>query len=183
MTKKVIVSGFLGGVVLMIWTFIVNGIFGLNSRIQMKTIPNERQVYEVLKENVTASGRYICNPELTTERRYPEGEPVYSVLYGGMGHEAAGSLMLIGLVVFLLTPTIAAWMLSKTTEETLSRYPRKVLFFTAIGLLFALFGDMTRYGIGDYPMRDSLILSLHNIVVWTVAGLVVAWRIKPAEKQ
>lgn len=179
MPKKVISAGLLGGVVLMVWTFLVNGVFGFQSRIDMKQIPAERQVYETLKEHVVDPGRYVCNPELTSEGRFPDEEPVFSVLYGGVGHEAAGGLMLVGLVVFFLAPLIGAWMLSQTSGRVMSSYSRKVLFFVAIGALFAIFGDLTNFGIGDYPVKDAVVLAASHIVVWTLVGLVVAWRIKP----
>jgi hypothetical protein len=179
MLKKVIVAGILGGVVLMAWTFVVNGILGFKASMDMKQIAEERQVYETLKEHIVNPGRYIVNPELTSEGRFPEGKPVFSVLYGGVGHESAGSLMLVGLVVFFLTPITGAWMLSQTSERIMSSYARKVMFFTAIGLLFALFTDLMNFGIGSYPVKDAIILAVYHIIVWTLVGLVVAWRIKP----
>jgi hypothetical protein len=179
MLKKVIVAGLLGGVVLIVWTFVVNGLLRFEAGINMKQIPAERQVYEMLKEHITEPGRYVCNPELTSEGRFPNEEPVFSVLYGGMGHESAGEHMLVGLVVFLLSPIIAAWMLSQTSARVMSGYCRKVLFFVAIGFLFAIFGDLTSFGIGGYPAKDVVLLAANDIVVWTLVGLVVAWRIKP----
>lgn len=179
MLKKVIIAGMLGGIVLIIWTFVVNVLFGFKSSLEMKQIPNERQVYEILKENIVDPGKYICNPELTAERPFPDGEPVFGVLYSGIGHESAGKLMLIELVVFFLAPIIGAWMLSQTSRRIMSSYPRKVLFFVAIGLLFALFTDLTNFDIGSYPIKDAILLAINNIIVWTLVGLAVAWRIKP----
>ncbi len=179
MLKKVIIAGMLGGVVLMVWTLVVNGIFRFQASIDMKRIEAERQVYEVLKEHIVDPGRYIINPELTSEMRFPDGEPAFSVLYGGVGHESAGSFMLVGLVIFFLAPMIGAWMLSQTSERVMSSYPRKVLFFVAIGLLFALFTDLTDFGIGSYPLRDALLFAINHIVAWTLVGVVVAWRMKP----
>ena len=177
--KKIIRAGLPGGAVLILWTFLINGIFRFQANIDMKQIPAERRVYEMLKEHIVEPGRYICNPALTPNWRFPDGEPVFSVLYGGIGHEAAGGLMLIGLAFFLLAPLIAAWMLSQTSEQVLSNYPRKVLFFTAIGLLFAIFGDLTNFGIGNYPFKDAALLAVNHIITWTLVGLVIAWRIQP----
>ena len=179
MKKKVIISGILGGVVLTVLTFVSNGILGFNSSMNMKRIPNEREVYEILKENIVEPGRYICNPEVTSSGIFPEGEPVFSILYGGMGHEEAGRLSLVGLFIFFLAPIIGAWMLSITSERIISSYHRKVLFFAAIGLLFAVFGNLSNFGIANYPLRDTLILAAYNIFVWTIIGLVVAWQMKP----
>ena len=71
-------------------------------------------------------------------------------------------------------------MLSITSKKILESYFRKVLFFIGIGLLIALFTDLMDFGIGSYPLKDALIFAVHNITVWTVIGLVVAWRIKPS---
>lgn len=177
--KNVIGAGLLGGVVLILWTFVANGVFGFQSRIDMRQLSAEAQVYETLKEHIRIPGRYTVNPQLTAEGRFPDGEPVFSVLYGGVGHEAAGSLMLLGLVLFLLTPVIGAWMLSQTSVRVLSSYGRKVLFFTAIGLLFAIYGDLTSYGIGNYPLNGALAFAAYHMVTWTLVGLAVAWRIRP----
>jgi hypothetical protein len=179
--KNVLGAGALGGVVLIVWTFVVNGILGFQARIDMKQIPAERQVYETLKEYVAAPGRYIVNPEVTSDQRFPEGEPVFSVLYGGMGHEAAGQLMIVGLVILFLAPIVGAWMLSQASGRVLSSYPRKVMFFVAMGLLFAIFSDLAKWGIGNYSLRDAILLAANDLVVWTLVGLVVAWRIQRKE--
>ena len=177
--KRVVIAGLIGGVVLMALTFVVNGVFGFRARIDMKQIPAERQVYELLRESVTQPGRYVCNPEMTPDRRFPNDAPVFSVFYSGMGHEAAGKLAAIGFVISLVAPTIGAWMLSVTSARILASYPRKVLFFSAIGVLFALYGDLMSFGIGGYPLTDALMIAVFNIAAWTVVGLVVAWRIRP----
>jgi hypothetical protein len=177
MSKNVIGAGLLGAVVLMVWTIVVDGLLGFHSRIEMKQLAGERQVYETLKQYVVDPGRYAINPPLTSERRFPEGEPAFSVLYGGVGHEAAGRSMLIGLAVFLITPVIAAWMLSQMSGRVLSSYGRRVAFFVGIGLLFALSSDLAHMGIGGYPPGDAVILAFRHVIDWTLVGLVIAWRI------
>jgi hypothetical protein len=177
--KKVIIAGLLGGLALMVWMFVVNGVFGFHSRLTMKEVTAEQVVYEVLKEQITEPGRYVVNPAVDDEGRYRGGEPVFSVLYGGMGHEAAGFLMLVGLAIFVLAPMLGAWMLSRASNRVLSSYPRKVMFFLALGVQFALVSDMMAFGIGGYPLKDVILLGLNHIGAWTVVGLVIAWRITP----
>ena len=179
--KRVIIAGLMGALVLIVWTFVVNGLLGFQARIDMKQLPAEREVYEVLKEHVAEPGRYACNPEVNPERGFPGEEPVFSVLYGGMGHEAAGKLMLVGLVVFVLSPIIGAWMLSQASDRVLASYCRKVMFFVAIGLLFAIYNHVASSGIGGYPFKDAIALAANDIVVWMLMGLVVAWRLKPGQ--
>lgn len=177
--KRVIVAGLLGWVLMIVWTAVVNGVFGFRSRIDMKRIPDERRVYEVLKESVVEPGRYVVNPEVSPARAFPGEEPVFSIHYSGVGHGFAGPLAVLQLAVSLLALMVAAWMLSTASERILSSYPRKVLFFASIGFLFAVFDDLMDFGIGGYPLSDALALAVHDVVVWTFVGLVVAWRIRP----
>jgi hypothetical protein len=177
--KKVIVAGLLGGLVMMVWMIVVNGILGFNSRINMKRIADERVVYETLKNNITEPGRYVCNPEVTSEG-FPAGEPVFSILYGGMGHEAAGRNMLIQLPVFFIAPIIAAWLLSVTSKKTLASLPIKVAFVACIGLLLGVWGHLGNHGIGGYPLESTIALMAHDIILWALVGLVLAWRLRPA---
>lgn len=180
MARKVIVSGLIGGIALFLWTFVVNGIFGFRSAIDMNRIPDERRVYALLKETVTEPGHYAVNPEATPSEGFPAGEPVFDVSYAGFGHEAAGRLTLLQLGIAFLSTILAAALLSVASTRVLSSYPRKVLFFAGVGLLFALFSDVPSYGIGGYPLGDALLLAANSILSWTVVGLAVAWRMKPA---
>ena len=178
MWRRVVLPGLLGGLAMVVWAFVVNGILGFKASIDMKQVPNERSVYELLKANITEPGRYVCNPALTDSERFPDGEPVFGIVYGGMGHEAAGSHALFDLALFFVIPILAAWMLSGA-DRVLSSYARKLLFFVAVGLLIGLSSRLTAFGIGGYPLADAMTLALHDVVLWAVVGSVMAWRIRP----
>ena len=179
MAKRVIGAGLAGGVTLIAWTFVVNGILGFQTRIDMKPIAAEREVYEVLKQNIVSPGRFVANPAPTSAGRFPDNEPVFSILYGGVGHESAGGLALIGLAAFLVAPMIVAWMLSQASDEVLSSYPRRVLFCAAIGVLLAVLSDLPSFGIGEYPLGDAVLLAANHVVAWTLVGVVLATRLGP----
>ncbi|MGB2965275.1 MAG: hypothetical protein WBB69_14940 [Anaerolineales bacterium] len=179
MVKKVVIAGLLGWVVLIVWGFVVNGVFRFNSRVNLNQIPDDRRVYQFLKETITEPGRYIINPELTASGLFPDGDPVYSIHYSGLGHDAARELMLLQLAILLLIAMIAAWIMSLSSHRMLSSYPRKVLYFIAIGLLFSGFSFLTNFRIDRYPLTDALLLAIHDVSLWTILGLVLAWRITP----
>lgn len=181
MIKKVIIAGLAGGLTIIIWSFLVNGVLGLRHNVDMKEIPNERQVYELLKQSIANPGRYLCNPELTQSYTFPNNEPVYSIGYGGMGHEAAGKQELLSFILAIIAAATGAFLLSQTSEKIMLSYPRKVLFFAFIGLLVAILSDIGRYGIRNYPLGDALLLAVNDIALWTVVGLVIALLIKPSK--
>ena len=101
-----------------------------------------------------------------------------------MGHEAAGPLsVILDFIYAFITATLCAWLLSLTSERIISNYPRKVFFVIITGVLFVFFSDIKKYGIGNYPLNDTLIMTFHNIILWTVLGLVISLFIKPIPKR
>jgi hypothetical protein len=181
MLKRVIGAGLSGGVVLIVWTFVFNAVLGFQSSLDMNRIPAEGLVYELLQEHFIEPGRYICNPAPTSGEQVQGEGPVFTVLYSGVGHEAAGTLMWISLVLFFLTPLIAAWMLSQTSRRIQSSYALKVIYFVVLGLFIALVKDVPKFGIGGYPLADAMAFAVNDIAMWTLVGLVVAWRVRPLE--
>lgn len=178
--KRVIIAGLLGWVVMIVWFVIVNGFLGFMRGIEMNQLADEREVYAFLVEHVPAPGRYVINPEISPERGFPGDDPVFAVQYSGLGHADAGQEMLVGLVVMLLVPVVGAWLLFNASVHVLSGYGSRLLFFSVIGLVFALLGVMARFGLAKYPLGHAVALSVHDLVAWIVAGLVVAWLIRPA---
>ncbi len=180
MIRQVIIAGLLGALVLVVWTFALNVMLGFRSDIDMKRIPDEQQVYQVLREQLPEPGRYICNPTTTNEGRVAGDEPVFSVLFSGLGHESAGRLMLLDLAIFVLAPIIVAWLASMTSDRVKASYARKVLFYAGVGLLIAVFSDLADHGIGGYPLGDTIALAVNDLVAWVFVGLGVAWLITPS---
>ncbi|MDD4856873.1 MAG: hypothetical protein PHD74_02065 [Candidatus Krumholzibacteria bacterium] len=174
MLKRILLSGILGGVVLLLWTLILNTVFGFTARVEMGGIANERAVYSILKENVTAPGAYMANPEPVPGVGFPPGEPVYGIRYSGIGHEAAGRMLFVEPAIVLVAAILVAWLLSMTSRRILSRYFSKVLFVFVVGLLLAVFGDIAKIGIGGYAAKTSLLLAARDVISWTLAGLVIA---------
>ena len=183
MWKRVLLAGVLGGIVFFVWTFVTNAIFRFNLQVNMKPVPDERRVYAVLKENIVVPGRYVCNPALTKERVFPLNEPVFAIQYGGSGHEAAGRAQATQLAMGFVVPLLAAGMLSVASEKILASYFRRVLFITAIGLLFVVSASTTMSSIGGYPLHDTLLLAAYDVFTWILLGLVIAWPIKGAPEK
>ena len=181
--QRVILAGLLGGLVLMVWFVIVDGILGFKRGMEMNTVADERSVYAFLVDHVPEPGRYVVNPEILPAQAFPEHDPVFSVQYSGLGHADAGREILLGLVVMLLAPVVGAWLLFNASSRVLSGYGSRIVFFSAIGLVFTLFGVMTRFGLASYSLGNAVALSAHDLAAWIVAGLVVAWFVRPAVPQ
>jgi hypothetical protein len=181
MLRRVCVAGTLGFVVLAIWTFLVNVLFGFAVRTQMNRVADEPTVYRVLKEHVAAPGAYLVNPSLTSGRQFPAGEPVFSVSYSGVGHEAAGQMMLIEMGVAFVAALLVAGLLSTASASVQSTWARRTGFVVAIGVLLALTADLSRYGIGGWPLGSAAAAATVRVIGWALAGVAMSWATPPPE--
>ena len=172
MVRRVILSGVLGGIVMMLWAFVANAGFRLRTHVDMKRISEEARLYQVLKETVAEPGGYVVNPAPTSEV-VRDREPVFAVRYSGLGHEAAGWTMLWQFALWMVASAIAAWLSSRVNG--------RVVFFMVLGLLFAVFSELPRLDIGGYPLGSVLLLAGNTFVAWTLAGLVIAWQMRPIQ--
>lgn len=174
MVRKIIFGSLLGCLTLLIWLTAVNTLFRVSMRVNMNRLPNEREVYTVLAEEVAAPGVYVVNPELIPGDGFPPNMPVYTVSYSGFGHEAAGRQMLFELGAILLAMIIASSLLANASENVLARYGHRVMFFSALSLVIALTGKLTLYNIGGYPLGSAFLATVNTFIAWSIAGLVVA---------
>lgn len=172
--RRTLIGGLLGGIVMIAWFVVADAALGLKRSVDMKTLPNERIVYAFLAENIVEPGRYVCNPELLPEQRFPGDAPIFAVDFSGLDHDDAGQEMFLGLAVALLACIAGAWLLANSSRRILSRYGSRVLFLAMIGLVVAVLSMAARFGISAYSFGDALALAGHDFAAWVVAGLAVA---------
>jgi hypothetical protein len=177
--RGVLIGGLLGGLMMIAWFVVADGILGLKSSIDMKTLPNEREVYAYLNENITEPGRYVCNPEILPEQRFPGEAPIFGVNYTGLGHDDAWQEMVLGLLVAVLAPLTGACLLRNASTRVLSQYGSRLVFFATIGIAVVLLVVLARFGLAAYSLSDAVMLGLHDLAGWVLAGVLVAWKVTP----
>jgi uncharacterized membrane protein len=183
MIRRTLLAGTLGFVALTFWTIVLNVLFGFTVRVAMNRVADEPVVHRVLKENITAPGVYLINPALTREWQYPAGEPVFGVTYSGMGHEAAGPMMPVEVGLAFVGALLVAGLLSAASASVLSTWVRRTGFVIAVGVLLAVTADLSRVGIGGYPMGVAAAKAAGRVAGWSLAGLAMAWAIRPPAKE
>ncbi len=179
--NRVMAGGVLGALVMLGWLVVADGVFGLRRSVDTDQLEDERAVYEFLVEHVRVPGRYVANPAVVPEQGFPGDAPIFAVHYTGLGHADAGREMLGSLIVLLLASFLGAWLLANSSQSVRSRYGWRVAFFGAVGLVAALLGFGTRFGLAAYSMTDALALAAHDCAAWVLAGLVVALVVRPVE--
>jgi len=177
MIRRILLSGALGFVLLTAWTFVANAIFGLRARVELNRLQDERRVYEVLKESVTAPGVYSVSPAPAEDGRFPADEPVFSVVYTGFSHDAAARAFWGELAIGLVSALLVAALLSLASPLVLAHYALRLLFVTCMGLLLAVAGELTR----GYPPASAWLLAANTLVAWTLAGFGIAALTRPRQ--
>jgi hypothetical protein len=176
MKREILLSGLLGGLVIFAWIILSTSIIPLSGDLP-KQIPDDKEIHTLLKDKIPESGIYwLPGHEGQTKGLYPDydNEPIFYIIHGGVTPGTMMAPTIVEILCIFLTPIIAAWILSMASETILARYTRRVLFVTGIGLLFAVYGDLY----SQKPLDLVALSSLNNVIVWTLVGLVLAWRIK-----
>lgn len=177
MKKKILLSGLLGALVIMVWITISSEII-LLSGDKTEEIQDDKEIHSILKNRLQKSGIYwLPGHEGQNQGQYAdyENEPIFFVYYAGTTPGTMIAPTIVEFVSIFLTPMIAAWLLSMASMKILARYSRRVLFVAVIGLLFAVYGDLFSHK----PLDRMLLSSINHVIAWTLVGLVLAWRIKP----
>lgn len=180
MIKNILIAGLLGGLVIFVWLVLSRGPIPLSGDIP-QPIPNDKELHTTLTETIPEPGLYYL-PGGSEENQalYDDygNEPLFMITNTGRTPNAFMGQFLFELLGIFIAPMIAAWMLSMTSEKILSTYSRRVLFVTVLGLFLALYGDIG----SEKPVSFTLLSSIGSLVTWALAGLVIAWRIKPREQ-
>jgi hypothetical protein len=186
MRRNVWLAGLLGALVMLTWLFVSNTVLPLKSKMIHRVVPNQFQVHQALKNNITQPGTYTClYLTRTEEEKMPDyrSQPIYSITYSGTTHGTTGSAGdLLPIVWIFVAATVASWMLSVTSARMRSTYLRRVLFVALIGLLVALSDDLLQMSFGPQPKDYLVFLAVNNLITWTLAGLVIAACVKPDDR-
>ncbi len=186
MSRKLL-AGFLGALVLMIWGFISWEVLPFHN-MTMHTLSNEDAVVAALKSCNAESGAYMIpgnggKTDAATKKAVMDKMktgPIGWLHYSNQGYgEMDGMYFIKGFLVCLFSSLLAASLLSKLSWSLASRYGARVRFVMMIGLLVAIAGHINDWAWLGYSTSFSLNLAADDIIGWTLAGLVIAWRIKP----
>ncbi|GAB4379661.1 MAG: hypothetical protein Kow0042_29270 [Calditrichia bacterium] len=193
--KRILIAGLLGGIAVFIWGFISWVVLPWHN-MTIKSLPNEEAVVQMLQDANLQTGVYyfpgMKEEKLSAEeaeqamkewaekhRRGPLGTFFY---HSGGTAPMSASTMVTGFLISLLAAVLAAYLLSSASAHLVS-YGRRVLFVTFIGLFAALVSHVTMWNWFYMPVGYSLVNTIDLIVSWLIAGLVIAWRIKPQTAQ
>ena len=184
--KKIILPSFLAAIVVFVWMFISWVIIPWHNG-DMKTI-NDHLLIQQMKESLTQPGIYLYPGELEDQSDaamekwnalYQAGPIVHFMVYNPNGAEWNMALPMIrGFLINFISAFFAAVLLMMTLAQNPSFF-RRVIFVMMLGLFAGFVGPLIEWNYWKFPFGYSIVGVIDLCVTWFLAGLVLAWRIKP----
>lgn len=181
--SRTILAGFLGALVLMIWGFLSWEVLPFH-KSAMHSVSNEDAVLTALKAGNAETGAYMVPGMGTDEASRKAAEekmkigPTAFVHYRTGGYDMA-MYFIKGFLIYFFSAMIAASLLSKLSWSLASKFGARVGFVVTLGIFLAVTSRIGDWNWMGYATDFSLGLAADDIIGWTLAGLVIAWRIKP----
>jgi len=181
----VLVAGVLGAFVVFVAQSLSWLVLGVHDRT-IHELPNGEAIAALLREAAPAPGVYhhpgLPLPGESQEAwaaRYRTGPVVPFLAYHPGGAEPFSPVQpLRGWILDVVSATIVAWMLS-LAAPSLPGYAGRVAFVTLFGAFAACVSWLSMYNWMSLPVDWTIVMSLELVASWALAGLVLAWRIRP----
>ena len=183
---RIILAGFLGALVLFFWGFLSWEVLPFH-KMTTHSLSNEDAVVSALKSGNAETGTYMipAMPEANEAAKKAHLEkmksgPVAWLHYSTTGYEEVDMMYFIkGFIMLFFSAMIAASLLGKLSWALASRYGARVRFVMMIGIFLAITARLGDWAFMGYSTSFSLNLAADDIIGWTLAGFVIAWRMKP----
>lgn len=188
MTKKLVLGSLLAALVLFVWGFIAWAVLSDKLGI-VEGPPGEAAVIDVLDANIEETGAYFFpvegaySPEQDRHaawiQRHTDG-PIGMVFFRKEGLAPSPVVMLEGFLHFFAAALLAALIL-KLVARCLAGYWARVKFVAILACFAAIAIHLSTAIWWYYPWGYTLYSIVTLVVGWTLAGLVLATFVTPAE--
>jgi hypothetical protein len=193
MTKRILLGGVVGGVVMFIWGAVSHMVLPLGE-VGIKQIPNEAAAIAAMRDNIKEAGFYFFpgeehTPGMTEEqqqaamkrwedkfRQGPTGILIYQP--GGQEPLSPGQL-LTELTSNIAAALVAAFLLWQASG--LGGFGGRVLFVTLLGLVSSLAIDVSYWNWYGFPTSFTLATMADQVIGFLLVGLVLAKMVKPPQ--
>jgi len=188
--KQILLAGVLGGIVVYIWGAISWTLLPWHAA-SLRSLPNEAAVAAALRQGAPATGTYTfpAVPDDDAYDRMTEAEqkawmaeyaeaPQGLVVYFERGGDPMNPGPFIsGLMLYVLSSILAAYLLALAVPS-LPTFGRRMSYVTMLGIFAALVSHIMQMNWSFQTLDYSLGQAADLVIGWTLAGGVIAWRVK-----
>ena len=185
--NKLIVPSLITAVVVFIWMFISWMVIGWHN-VDINNLPNGDVLAEQMKQSINEPGIYLYPGQPDDEsdagmkawiEKHKAGPNVNFMVYNPAGADPMNPMLFIkSFIINFIAAFIAGVLLMMTLAQNPSFW-RRVIFVMMLGMFAAFVGPFIEWNWWSYPTGYSMINAIDLCVTWFIAGLVLAWRIKP----
>jgi hypothetical protein len=186
--KKIILAGIVGGIILWVWGFFSWVVLPLHQSA-MRQIPNETEIVGTIARALPGKGVYVY-PRMPLEsagtgaaeqeaamsaymQKYQSG-PTGMIFFDPAGRDPfMPGQMTSGLLIFMLSAGIVAWLLSRSTAAG-GTFISRVIYCGVIGTLFAVGCYLSDWNWMGWSFDWTRALMIDSIVAWLLAGTGIA---------
>jgi hypothetical protein len=183
MSKKILLAGVAGGVVLFIWGAVAHMALGIGES-SMKAMQNEEVVLAAMKENMKESGLYLFpggvpSNDMTEAqqaelmRKWEQGPSGFLVFHPNGMPAMSAKTLLAELASNILATLVAAFLLSQALGS-LTSFGSRVLFVTLIGLVPFLSISVSFWNWYGFPGGFTMGEFIEQVAGFGLAGVAMA---------
>ena len=184
--KQVLIAGVVGGLILWVWGFLAWAILPLHTP-SMHNIQTEDPVIEVMQNSMQTEGVYVF-PAMPADMSDEAGHeawvskhkrgPVGMIIYNPDGSDPMmPSQMVVGFLIFVITASIAAWFLSRSTAAA-SPYMARVAYCGMIGIFISFISHLTAWNWMGFPFVYTSAMMIDSVLGWLLTGFGIAGIVK-----
>lgn len=182
---RLLIAALLAAVIVTLWGAVSWTVLPWHSMV-VEGIPDGEPVADALAERLPDSGLYYHpgtgegeDPDTWAER-YRRGPNINFLVWSETGSDPFSPWLLgRGFLLNLVAAFLAAALLA-AAAPALPGFGSRVLFIGLLAGFAALQSRLVDWSWWHFPLDYSLVAALDLVVAWTLAGLVLAWRIRPA---
>jgi len=185
--KQLIIPSLLAAIVVFIWMFISWTVLSWHNT-DIKDFPDITEI-EHMKAVLHEPGIYIYpgEPKKETDTGMKEwidtfkaGPVVSFMVYSPTGFDPMNPALFIkSFIIDFIAAFIAGVLLMMTLAQNPSFW-RRVIFVMLLGLFAGFIGPFIEWNWWHFPTSYTIVAVIDFCITWFLAGLILAWRIKPA---
>ena len=189
MTKRIILGGLLGGLVMFVWGALSHTVLDLyGTSVKSMPLDTDESVIARAKAGLKSPGFYLfpgmedhrsatVEQQQAWEKKYRTG-PRGILVYQPQGAEPMGPAQLLRQLAADVVAGMLAALLLATASPLLSRYSARLLFVTLLGALPWLTINFPYWNWYGFPTDFTLIELLNTLLTFLCGGLVLAGIVK-----
>ncbi len=179
--KKIALAAVTGGLILFVWTALSWMALPFHT-MNLNSIPDEDNAIAALGEYVTESGVYQypgMGPDQALVAEKLSKGPRLFMLFRTDGADMMDPMQFVrGLILNIIVAGLIAFLLSKAVFS-LPTYGSRILFVTLFSLLPVFHVEFAMANWWGFPLDYILVNVFDHVAGFALAGLAIAWFIKP----